>query len=98
MAPGENRNQQMSDRGYAMLQLPIKGQCIYEISFYNKDVRSLVKENQSHKAFEDQWADNHIHDVVALNEEHARSLAAERYPLDEGFVINSIVQLKFKMF
>lgn len=80
-----------------MLQLPLNGQRIYEVSFYNKDVRSLVKENQSHKIYDDQWADIHIHDVVAQDEEHARCLAVERYPSDEGFVINSIVQLKYEM-
>ena len=49
-----------------MLQLPTNGQHIFEVSIYNKDVRTLVKENQSHKTYDDQWADNRIHDVVAL--------------------------------
>ena len=75
-----------------MLQLPTNGQRIYEISFYNKEVRSLVKENLSHEIFDDQWADNHIHDVVAKDEDHARRLAAERYPSVDGFVINGIIQ------
>ena len=75
-----------------MLQLPTNGQRIYEVSFYNKEVRSLVKENLSHKIFDDQWADNHIHDIVAVNEEQARMIIAERYPSGDGFVINEIVQ------
>jgi len=84
----------MSDRGLLMLQLPTKGQRIYEISFYNKEVRSLVKENLSHKTFDDQWADNHIHHIVARNEEHARLLTTDCYSSSDGFVINKIVQTK----
>ncbi len=75
-----------------MLQLPTNGQFVFEVSIYNKDVRTLVKENQSHVIYDDQWADNHIHDVIALNEDHARRQIAERYPSDDGFVINGIVQ------
>ena len=75
-----------------MLQLPINGQYIYEVSFYNKEVRSLVKENLSHKIFADQGADNHIYDVVAEDEDQARNLATERFPSIDGFVINGIVK------
>ena len=75
-----------------MLQLPTAGQRIFEISIYNKEVRSLVKENLSHKSFDDQWADNHIHDVVAIDEDDARRLTVERYPTGDGFVINGIIQ------
>jgi hypothetical protein len=75
-----------------MLQLPTNGQHIFEVSIYNKDVRTLVKENQSHAIFDDQWADNHFQDVVAQDEDQARRLIAERYPSDDGFVINGVVQ------
>ncbi len=77
-----------------MLQLPTNGQHVFEISIYNKDVRTLVKENQSHAIYDDQWADIHIHDVITLDENHARRLIAERYPSDDGFVINGVVQTK----
>ncbi|NQU61967.1 MAG: hypothetical protein HQ512_12620 [Rhodospirillales bacterium] len=73
-----------------MLQLPSAGQQAFEVSVYNKDVRSLVKENQSHLFFDDHWADIHVHDVVARDESHARQLMAERYPPDDGFVIEAI--------
>ena len=78
--------------GLEMLQMPTNGQRVYEFSIYNKDVRSLVKNNKSHRLYDDQWADNHLYDVVAYNEEDARHLIIEQYPLDEGFVINDIVQ------
>ena len=75
-----------------MLQAPIQGQHVYEVSIYNREVRSLVKQNQSHLFFDDQWADKHIHDVVALDEDHARLLIAERFPPDDGFIIEDVVQ------
>ncbi|MBT3306632.1 MAG: hypothetical protein HN377_09125 [Alphaproteobacteria bacterium] len=75
-----------------MLQLPTNGQRVFECSIYNKAVRSLVKENQSHEIFDDKWADDLIHDVVAVDEDDARRLISERYSPDDGFVINAVVQ------
>lgn len=75
-----------------MLQAPTKGQFIFEVSIYNREVRSLVKQNQSHLFFDDQWADNHVHDVVAHDEDQARNLISERFPADDGFVIEDVVQ------
>ena len=63
---------------------------MYLVSIYNKTVRQLVKENQSHCFFDDQWADVHTQDVVAHTEAEARSKMAERYPPEEGFVIESV--------
>ena len=53
-------------------------------------MRSLVKENQSHHFFDDQWADIQIRDVVAHDEVEARKLIAERFPPDDGFVIGEV--------
>jgi len=73
-----------------MLQLPNAGQQVFEVSIYNKEVRFLVKENQSHIFYDDQWADVQVHDVAARDEKHARQLIAERYPPDDGFVIEAV--------
>ena len=75
-----------------MLQAPTQGQHVYEVSIYNREVRSLVKQNQSHLFFDDQWADKHIHDVVAMDEDRDRLLIVERFPPDDGFIIEDIVQ------
>ena len=75
-----------------MLQAPTQGQHVYEVSIYNREVRSLVKQNQSHLFFDDQWADKHIHDVVAMDEDRARLLIVERFPPDDGFIIEDVVQ------
>ena len=77
-----------------MLQQPTKGQRVFEVSFYNKEVRSLVKENQSHLFFDDQWADKQVHGVVALDENQARKLISERFPPDDGFIIENVILTK----
>ncbi len=64
---------------------------VYLVSIYNKIVRALVKENESHCFFDDQWADTHTQDVVAEDELEARTKMANRYPPEEGFVIERVV-------
>jgi hypothetical protein len=66
-----------------------KGQ-LYEVSLYNADVRALVKDNKSHNLFDDYWADRQTYGIVAKDAREARSLAAQRYPKRDGFVIESI--------
>lgn len=63
---------------------------VFEVSIYNKEVRSLVKENQSHAFFDDQWADEQIRDVLAETADEARQVAKKRFPPDDGFVIASV--------
>ncbi len=64
---------------------------VYLVKLYNKVVRALVKENQSHSLFEDHWADVHTHDVVAATEDEARRKIAQRFPPDDGFVIEQVM-------
>lgn len=73
-----------------MERAPHNGDQVFEVSVYNKDVRSLVKDNQSHAFFDDQWADEKVQDVVAETADHARKVVKERFPPDEGFVIASV--------
>lgn len=73
-----------------MLHLPTNGQQIFEFSVYNREVRSLVKENRSHKFFGDHWADIRKHDIEAADEGEARALIAQRFPPDDGFVIAAV--------
>lgn len=63
---------------------------IFEVCIYNKEVRSLVKENQSHAFFDDHWADEQVRDVMADSADAARHLASTRFPPDDGFVITSV--------
>ena len=74
---------------------PRDGDSIYEVAIYNKEVRSLVKDNQSHNLFDDAWADRQVHDVAACDEDEAREKIARRFPPDDGFVIESVVETSF---
>lgn len=73
-----------------MKRTPHNGDQVFEVSIYNKEVRSLVKENQSHAFFDDHWADEQLRDVLAETEDQARKVVNERFPSDEGFVIASV--------
>ena len=75
-----------------MLRSPINGNQVFEVSIYNKEVRSLVKENQSHSYFDDYWANSQIRDIMAKNKSEARRLISERFPPDDGFVIESVLE------
>ncbi len=63
---------------------------VFEVSIYNKDVRSQVLDNRGHLCFDEQWADVRVRDVVARDENEARRLIAERFPPDDGFVITAV--------
>jgi len=73
-----------------MLQQPKNGHQLFEVAIYNKEVRALVKENRSHCFFDDHWADTQLRDVIAIDEDEARDLIAERFPPDDGFVIQEV--------
>lgn len=73
-----------------MERTPHNGDQVFEVSIYNREVRSLVKENQSHAFFDDHWADEQIRDVCAETAEQARRRVTERFPPDEGFVIAAV--------
>ena len=73
-----------------MLQDPMDGERVFEVSIYNKLVRSLVKENRSHEIFGDHWADLRIQNLIAQDEYDARRMIYERFPECDGFVIESV--------
>lgn len=75
-----------------MIHPPFSRGSLFEVALYNKDVRALVKDNKSHGVFEDHWADRHIHGIVARDAREARSLARQRYPKEDGFVIEAITR------
>ncbi|MBO6520908.1 MAG: hypothetical protein JJ900_06770 [Rhodospirillales bacterium] len=77
-----------------MERTPHNGDQVFEVSIYNKEVRSLVKENMSHDFFDDHWADEQVRDVLAETADEARKLVGKRFPPDEGFVIASVKPLQ----
>ena len=75
-----------------MLHTPNPGDKIFVFSVYNKIVRALVKENESHGLIGDTWADEHRNTVNAQDEAEAMSIVSRRYPPEDGFVIQAVGQ------
>lgn len=73
-----------------MIHQPNQDSTIYEVAIYNRKVRALVKENQSHVFFEDHWADEQLQDVAARDEDEAREIIQKRFPPTDGFVITDV--------
>ncbi len=80
-----------------MLQQPKNGFQLYEVAIYNKDVRAMVKDNESHSFFDDHWADVQFHDIMAHDENEARELITKRFPPDDGFVIEDVQTTSMNM-
>jgi hypothetical protein len=78
-----------------MLHLPGSGFRIYEVALYNKQVRALVQRKKRHSYFSDRWADIQFRDVVARDEQEARSLIAERFPPEDGFVVKGVSPMRY---
>ena len=78
-----------------MLQYNTHDMQVFEVAIYNREVRAAVKANESHSVYGDHWADVQLHDVAAHDEAEARQLIAERYPPDEGFVVEELTPSGF---
>jgi hypothetical protein len=72
------------------LHRPRGGCKAFAVHIYNKDVRQTVKENRPHHILSERWAEEQTHEVVAKDERHARTLAEQRFPSHQGFVITTI--------
>lgn len=78
-----------------MLHQPIAGHALYEVAIYNKEVRALVKENQSHTYYDDYWADVQVRDIIAHDEGEARDLIEKRFPSEDGFVVETVTESRY---
>ncbi|MCW8835084.1 MAG: hypothetical protein OQJ99_01800 [Rhodospirillales bacterium] len=73
-----------------MNSLPNDNRTIFHVGLHNRDVRALVKENQSHSFINDCWADVRYQEVLADDEEMARTIIVSRFPPEDGFVIDEV--------
>ncbi len=78
-----------------MLHLPNSGYRVFRVQLYNEQVRSLASHRQRHSFFDRQWAEAQLRDVVARDEAEAWSLIAERFPPEDGFVVEQITASAF---
>ena len=73
-----------------MLQHNANHRAAYEVTLYHQDVRAAVQNNRHHAFFSDHWADFKVRGVMAQDETEARQLVTERYPPEEGFVVQEL--------
>jgi hypothetical protein len=73
-----------------MLNLPKNGYKVYEVQLYNEQVRVMARRRKRHSFFDRQWARAQVRDVVARDESEAWALIAERFPPEDGFVVERI--------
>ena len=73
-----------------MQQSTDAGRKRFEVSLYNREVRTLAQGNQGPSHFDAHWADARVLDVVARDESEARRLITERFPPEDGFVITEV--------
>jgi hypothetical protein len=73
-----------------MLNLPSNGYKVYEVRLYNKQVRAMARRKERHSFFDCQWAKAQVRDVVARDESEAWALITERFPPEDGFVVERI--------
>ncbi|MCH8237790.1 MAG: hypothetical protein IIC06_06400 [Proteobacteria bacterium] len=62
----------------------------FEVTIYNMRVREKVEQGEHHPRFKDDWADFRYVEFHADTEKRVRAMAEDRYPPDEGFVIENI--------
>lgn len=73
-----------------MLHLPANGHRVFEVEIHNQLVRQLVSSNRRHQFYDERWARTQRRNVVARCEREARDLIAERFPPEDGFIIESV--------
>ena len=78
-----------------MLNLPNNGYKVYEVRLYNKQVRAMAQRRKRHSFFDRQWANAQVRDVVARDESEAWALITERFPPEDGFVVERITTSSF---
>ena len=78
-----------------MLNLPNDGYKVYEVQLYNEQVRVMAQRRKRHSFFDRHWARAQVRDVVARDESEAWALIAERFPPEDGFVVERITGSRF---
>lgn len=65
----------------------------YEVIVYNQQVRDKLRDGEHHRTFNDDWGDSHYIEIRADDQDAAMHKARDKYPAEDGFVIEGISQL-----
>ncbi len=64
----------------------------YEIPVYNHDVRTAVRNKETHPNFEAKWADTHLIMVRAHTADEAVSICKRKHPEHLGFILGEVTE------
>jgi hypothetical protein len=67
----------------------------YEASVFNQLVREAVEIGERHRHLPDFWADQQLIEVSADSAAQAFEMIADRFPTDKGYVISTLLEVKF---
>ena len=68
---------------------------IFEVGLHNKFVRSAMRTGSIYpKNIDESWEDTRYIEVEALSESHCRLKVEYKYPKNEGFMVETIDELK----
>ena len=73
-----------------MLQHNVNDRAAYEVTLYHQEVRAAVQNNRQQAFFSDHWGDFKVRGVMAQDETEARQVVTDRYPPEEGFVVQNL--------
>jgi hypothetical protein len=67
----------------------------YEASVFNQLVRDAVDVGERHRHLPDFWADQQLIEICAESAEDALEMLADRFPTSKGYVISTLLEVKF---
>ena len=68
----------------------------FEASVFNQLVRDAIEDGRHHRHLPDYWADQQLVEVKADSAEEALLYLVDKYPTDKGFVVSTLLEVKFE--
>lgn len=65
----------------------------FEVAIFNQKVRDKVRDGERHRDLSDDWAEVHYIDIEAEDVSAARAKIQRKYPLERGYVIESVTSI-----
>ena len=67
----------------------------FEASIFNQLVRDAIEDGRHHRHLPDYWADQQLVEIKADSAEEALLYLADKYPTEKGFVVSTLLEVKF---